>query len=249
MSDVSVRQNSLVFHVGDVVRKLRDRRAWTQDELASKAGINKETVVRFERGDGDFRSVTIRGIAAALETTVERIYASVGSDAMTGPIGASGEHSVEPGTIDVSGYRKDDLPVIAEGEANPQGHLLWPDDGTIPSEVEDRITRPFDVKDPRAYGVKVRGDSMVPLYVPGAIVVVSPYDAVSDGDRAYVQLLSGERLIKTVRKMPGGGWLLESFNPAYEPKMVEKSDVGAIHRIVWSREPRRGVRVVKDGGS
>lgn len=153
------------------------------------------------------------------------------------------------GTIDVSGYRKDDLPVIAEGEGNPQGNLLWPDDGTMPSDVEDRITRPFDVKDPRAYGVKVRGDSMAPLYVPGSIVVVSPYESVSDGDRAYVQLLSGERRIRTVQKLPWGGWLLDSFNPAYGPKMVQESEIGAMHRIVWSREPRRAVRVVKDGGS
>lgn len=147
------------------------------------------------------------------------------------------QDAVEPGFIDVSGHILDDIPVIAEGEASPQGDLFWDNEGKLQSDVEDRISRPYDVRDPRAYGVKVRGDSMLPAYKPGMVLVVSPNIPVRSGDEVYIQLLSGERLIKIARKTLGG-WLLESINPAYEPREVTQTEIGAMHPVLWARRKR-----------
>jgi SOS-response transcriptional repressor LexA len=143
---------------------------------------------------------------------------------------------VEDDIVDVSGYKKDDIPVIAEGDASPQPGLFWDDTG-LKADVEDRISRPFDVRDPRAYGVRVRGDSMAPAYRPGMVLVISPNTPVRDGDEVYVQLLDGERLLKVARRMPGG-WLLESINPAYEARFVKRSEIGAMHPVLWARRKR-----------
>jgi phage repressor protein C with HTH and peptisase S24 domain len=96
------------------------------------------------------------------------------------------------------------------------------------------MSRPYDVKDPKAYGVKVVGDSMIPMFRPGRKVVVSPNLPVANGDAVYVQLKSGERLIKIARRA-AGGFILESINPAYEPRFVKKSEIDLIHPIVWAR--------------
>lgn len=157
----------------------------------------------------------------------------------------SADDDVEDETIDVSGYTKNAIPVIAEGDATPQPGLFWETDGSLKSEVEDRLTRPRDVNDPRAYGVTVRGDSMMPRFKPGDVLVVSPNIAAADGDEVYVQLLSGERLIKVARKVVGGWWL-ESYNPAHETRPVRRSEIGAMHPIVWIRPKRRGVHTVKE---
>lgn len=136
-----------------------------------------------------------------------------------------------------AGYLRNDIPVIAEGDASPGPNLFWDEEG-LKSDVEDRISRPYDVRDQRAYGVRVRGDSMVPRYRPGEVLVVSPHTPVEDGDEVYVALLSGERLLKIARKSPGG-WILESENRAYPARFVKKGEVGTMHPILWIRPARR----------
>lgn len=150
----------------------------------------------------------------------------------------AGKDDVELDYVDVSGFTKHDVPIVAEGDASPQPNLFWDDSGVLLSEVEDRISRPYDVDDPRAYGVRVRGDSMLTRLKPGDIAIVSPNTPVRDGDEVYAQLLSGERLLKVAHKMTAG-WLLESYNRAYEPRQVKKSEIGAMHPILWIRSLRR----------
>lgn len=155
------------------------------------------------------------------------------------------QQEVDADRIDVSGHTREDIPVIAEGEASPQGHLFWSNEGQLIAEVEDRISRPFDVLDPRAYGVRVRGDSMLPIYRAKMVLVVSPRTPVVDGDEVYVELLSGERLIKIARRQQAG-WVLESANPAYAARFVTTAEIGAMHPIVWSQRKPSGQRVVSE---
>lgn len=223
---IEISAPMLSWQIGDVVRKLREQKGLTQGQLAELAGKHVSTVVRVEKG-GESDRATIEAIAHALGLSVAQIYAKLPNQ----------RGNVEPGTIDVSDYTPKDIPVVAEGEASPQGNLFWDDEGQLKSEIEDRISRPRDVKDPRAYGVKVRGDSMVPVFKPGMFLIVSPNTPVRDGDEAYVQLLTGERLVKTVHRS-GEGWVLESANPAYPPRFVSASDVGAIHPVLYARRRR-----------
>ena len=73
-TDLPVWQNDAVFKVGDVVRRLRKDRGWTQDELAQKAGgINKETINRIEAGS-DVRLNTLLKVAEALGVVPERLF-------------------------------------------------------------------------------------------------------------------------------------------------------------------------------
>jgi transcriptional regulator with XRE-family HTH domain len=67
----------LAWTVGDVVRKLRDAREWTQDDLAAHAGLNKQTVNRLEIGLGDRTMTTIEKIAAAFEIRPEDLFALI----------------------------------------------------------------------------------------------------------------------------------------------------------------------------
>lgn len=235
-TDSSVSNNRRVLKdVGERVRALRKAKGWTQAELGDRAdGLNKETINRLELG-GNSTLDTVFRVAEALDVSPEAL---LGAEAVRLEV-ADDLGDVEPDHLDVSGYVKDDIPVIAEGEASPQGGLFWDDEGKLKSEVEDRISRPYDVTDPMAYGVRVRGDSMLPAYKPGMTLVVSPNIKAQDGDEVYVQLLSGERLVKVARKM-AGGWLLESMNPAYAPRFVQLSEIGAMHPVLWARRARNG---------
>lgn len=209
--------------IGSRVRAAREAKAWSQSELAAAADLNKETVNRIELGANTSMESLIR-VAGALGENIGRWMAT-----------ASGGDDVHDERVDVSGYVKDDLPVIFEGEASPRGLTYWDDEGTLLPAISDRISRPAGLNDKQAYGVRVRGDSMRPKYEPGDVLVVSPNLPVRTGLRCYVQLKSGERLIKQVRRTMAG-WLLESINQAYESREVRDDEIEFMHRIVWARE-------------
>lgn len=229
-----------MFDVGDVVRQLRKARGWTQEDLAREAGgLSPETIVNVEK-NRTATTNTLSQIAVALGMTTAELYARTAlrpPDVRASSPSDKPHSDVDDEIVDVSRYTPADIPVVAEGEANPQGDLFWSNEGVLRSDVEDRISRPGEVTDPRAYGVRVRGDSMLPIYRPGMTLIVSPNAPVSDGDEVYVQLVTGERLIKIARRA-AGGWILESSNPAYEPRYVKRSEVRLMHAVVWARRRR-----------
>lgn len=63
----------LRWHVGDVIRKMRENRDWNQETLAEHAGLNKATVVRIE-GGRETKTKTIQKIASALGVDVSVLF-------------------------------------------------------------------------------------------------------------------------------------------------------------------------------
>ncbi len=56
----------VVVYVGDKIRRLRDARALTQEELAAQAGITVAALSRIERNNAEPRPTTRRKLAEAL---------------------------------------------------------------------------------------------------------------------------------------------------------------------------------------
>ena len=75
---------------------------------------------------------------------------------------------------------------------------------------------------------------MIPAYRPNTIAIVAPSRRVQDGDEVYVQLASGESLIR-LAQTARGGYLLQSYNHAYRTLLVQRKDVRAMDVIVSSR--------------
>ena len=238
-----------VSSFGENLRREREARGLTQDQVARRMGYaNNSQIAAWERSPNRLPDAdNVRKAAEAIgcepwqllegvETDYDRLRrghgASVASDRKT---------AFDAETTDAFGFREDDVPIVAEGEASPDPKL-WAKDGGLSKDVQDRVTRPREISDPRAYGVRVRGDSMITRLQPGDIAIVSPKTAVQDGDEVYAQLLSGERLLKVAHKITGG-WMLESYNRAYQPRQVKRAEIDAMHPILWIRSNRRGRRV------
>jgi phage repressor protein C with HTH and peptisase S24 domain len=227
-----VCEDAPVFTVGDRIRKLRKQRGWNQEELAKRAGLHKQTIYRLELNQ-NATTETLFAVATALEVSLEQLRPTIAAG--NGDVEFKPGEEIELGSsVDVSGYRKNDIPVIAEGEASPAGAVYWDNDGVLNEHVEKRMSRPADVKDTNAYGVIVRGDSMEPMFRAGMRLIVSPNVPVGDGDPAYVQLRTGERLVKLVTSS-AEGFVLESVNPQYRPRFVREDEVEHIHRIAYAR--------------
>lgn len=74
---------TIKWHLGHVVRILREERRWNQQDLADKAGVNKATVVSVEQMDRNHGRDTYESIARAFEMTLAELYALVPTERET----------------------------------------------------------------------------------------------------------------------------------------------------------------------
>ena len=125
-----------------------------------------------------------------------------------------------------------DIAVVAEGDALPDG-ITWDEREQERPEVLRWLCRPGDLDDPKAYGIQICGDSMLPAYRPNMIAIVSPELVVRAGDEVYVQLASGECLVRLLHTSRNG-YILQPYHPAHHARLVRQGEIEAMHVIVYS---------------
>ena len=222
--------------LGQNIKRLRwEAGLHTQKALADLLGVPQPQVSDWENDRyAVLATLTLVRIAKGLRCSLDQLLAGVDPDydriRQAGP-----EPAVEPGRADPLIGALSHVPVVAEGDALPEGFASVGRRTEQPGIVQ-WVSRPGDLRDPNAYGVRIRGDSMLPAYRPNTIAIATPGRRVQDGDEVYAQLRSGERLIRLLRAVHGGCMLL-SYNHAYSPLLLRRKDIRAIDVVVSSRLP------------
>ena len=90
------------------------------------------------------------------------------------------------------------------------------------------------------FGLKVKGDSMLPRIADGDVVIVRSQPDAESGDVVIVQVDGHEATCKRLSKHSSGISLI-SFNPAYDPivytnEQIESLPVTIIGRVVENRQ-------------
>lgn len=120
------------------------------------------------------------------------------------------------------------VPVISFAKGGLDG--FFDDMGYPVGEGFRKVKRPYDLTDPNAYGVEIRGSSMAPKFEERDIVLVSPRKEVVNGDYVVVKTTKDEVMVKRIF-FRDGLIVLESFN---EPPLVyKKTEILFYHKIVW----------------
>lgn len=96
----------------------------------------------------------------------------------------------------------------------------------------EKITRPFDLPDKDVFAVKLRGDSLEPLIPDGSYAVIDPKKEPHSKGLALVITLDYEACVKRI-SFNGSKVLLESSNPAYPPREMDKKDIRRIYPVAW----------------
>ncbi|MFO0859658.1 MAG: LexA family transcriptional regulator [Phycisphaerales bacterium] len=113
------------------------------------------------------------------------------------------------------------------------GHAREFTDLGFPARVADEYVRSPDIEDPDAFAARVVGDSMMPEYREGDIVVFSPMRQVRAGMDCFVRFEpDGETTFKRVFFEEPHGIRLQPLNPAYAPKTVDREQVGGLFAAV-----------------
>ncbi|MGO4811423.1 helix-turn-helix domain-containing protein [Cupriavidus sp. 2MCAB6] len=73
--------NDLVRTLGATVRQLREAHAWSQEELAEHAGLNRSYIGEIERGSAIASIVTVEKLAAALGVPISWLLKTGGTHA------------------------------------------------------------------------------------------------------------------------------------------------------------------------
>ncbi|QLQ13860.1 MAG: helix-turn-helix transcriptional regulator [Brevundimonas sp.] len=87
---------------------------------------------------------------------------------------------------------------------------------------------------PALFSLSISGDSMEPLYRPGDRVLVDQERTdVRRGDRVVVRTVTGETLAKELADIGPKQVVLRSINPAYPDRVLDRSDIAWMSRILW----------------
>lgn len=122
------------------------------------------------------------------------------------------------------------LPVLGLAKAGEDGFF---DDSGLPLSADwDRI--PLLSPRDTLFSLEIEGDSMLPLYRGGDHVIVDleQYN-VRRGDRIALRIRSGETLAKELGSSDARTLTLNSINPEYLPRIVDRKDILWIARIIW----------------
>ena len=206
--------------IGDRIREARESKELDQATLAQKANIVTRTLQRWEKGEQIPDGISITKIAKA--TGAHPHWLLTGDGEMYSASAKPDNVFRLPQTF----RRKSalvDLPIVS---AVPAGKLAT---NFHPDYVDDYVAVD-DVKDPQAFALKVKGNSMAPRIEDGDTVVISPAQEPHNGDICVVRV-NGEDTLKKV-KFEGNYIHLVPLNPDFEPVTVKKRDVDFVWKVV-----------------
>jgi phage repressor protein C with HTH and peptisase S24 domain len=199
------------------IDRLAARAGLSPSGLAKRAGLDPTTFNKSKRitGDGRERWPSTESVAKALAATGTSVEAFVALIADTAKSAAQA------------------VPLLGFAEAGAGGYF---DDGGFPvGKGWDEITFP-SVNDEHAYALEISGDSMLPAYRKGDVIIVSPAAPVRRGDRVVVKTRDGEVMVKQLTRRTAKTIELQSLNAAHPDRSIPTSDVLWIARIVWASQ-------------
>jgi len=189
------------------IETIRKSQGLSQAEVARRLGWSPPNYARIEKGRTTPSLRSLEAIAAALDSPLAAL---------------TGADPLPP-----------EVPVVAFASAGPG--VEFTDQGYPAGGGMYFLPRPPEFTDPNGFGVEVAGDSMVPKYEDGQVVMVDTRKRPVSGGYAVIGLMSGDKYVKRYREA-GGRVLLESVNPLYPPVVVEPHEVRFAYKIVWARE-------------
>ena len=203
--------------IWNALDRLAERAELSASALAKRAGLDPTTFNRSKRitPDGRPRWPSTESVAKALTATGTTM------DAFVKLIG------------DNNGGAAQAVPLIGFAQAGVGGFF---EDGGFPvGKGWDEIAFPA-VTDEHAYALEISGDSMLPAYRDGDVIVVSPAAPVRRGDRVVAKTRKGEVMVKQLKRRTSKSIELQSINSEHPDRTLAVSDVVWIARIVWASQ-------------
>ncbi len=191
-----------------ILKELRKEKGLTQSKLAEKLGLSRSTIAMYETEGSEPDLATLLSIAKFFNVSIDYL---VGSNT---PIAMS---NVAPANLTTSFVR---VPVFGE---IPAGIPIEMIDTSYIEDYED-ISTELLKGDKKAFCLKVKGESMMPKFEDGDILVLIQQEDCKSGDYCAVSINHTECTFKKVIKHPNGV-TLQPLNPTFEPMFFTNQQI------------------------
>ena len=203
--------------IWSAIDALAQRYGFTASGLARKAGLDATTFNRSKRigPDGRERWPSTESIAKILAAT-----------------GASLDEFMSV-VMRRGAAPSRTIPLIGFAQAGSGGFF---NDGGFPVGTGwEEVAFP-GVADEKAYALEISGDSMLPLYRDGDVLIVEPGAQVRRGDRVVVKTREGEVMAKVLQRQTSRNIELMSLNPDHPNRSFDLTEIEWVARIIWASQ-------------
>ncbi|MFK0690013.1 helix-turn-helix transcriptional regulator [Mesorhizobium sp. IMUNJ 23033] len=201
---------------------LAERYSLSASGLARRAGLDSTAFNKSKRlsSDGRPRWPSTESLAKIIEATGASL------DEFTGLVEGRDKTGHAPA-------QRSSVPLLGFAQAGAGGFF---DDAGFPAgQGWDLIELPAQATE-TSYALQVQGDSMLPLYRNGDVLIVEPGAATRKGDRVVVKTNAGEVMAKVLDRQTTKSIVLISLNPEHPDRDIPMRDVEWVARIVWASQ-------------
>jgi len=249
--------SAIMEPLGQKLRRQRRRLGLTLDDLAARAGISKPYLSLIENGrvpnppsDGKLRRLEqTLGFAegellaqAHLQKTPRDVRAVLGR--LLGRENSAGEKPAErkAGGLPVENLSAGDLSgalrEMASHNAGENGDRVMGNAVLVINQKSKEYVGCPEISDKEAFAARVQGDSMIPRYRQGDIVIFAPSLPARDGDDCFVKFADGRTTFKRIffevdAEAHAPMVRLQPRNERYRPKVVKNEEVSEMYRAVF----------------
>lgn len=215
------------------IDRLAERHDLTPSGLARRAGLDPTSFNKSKRlsADGRLRWPSTESIAKVLDATgasMEQFLAFMRPGGiLSGQLAGQLEGAFQP--------QGSSIPLLGFAQAGAGGFF---DDGGFPAgQGWDVVEFPAAPSQKAGvYALEVQGESMMPLYRDGDVLIVEPGAQVRRNDRVVVRTREGEVMAKVLLRQSPRSIELLSLNPEHPNRTLDLSDVDWIARIIWASQ-------------
>lgn len=207
--------------IWDAIDTLAKRHGLSPSGLARLAGLDSTAFNKSKRisKDGRERWPSTESIAKILEATKESF------DTL---FLETGTYQQLPQTM-----LNPTVPLLGFAQAGQSGFF---DSGGFPAgQGWDEVILPVAGED-GTYALEVAGDSMLPLYRDGDIIIVSPREQLRRGDRVVVRMKTGALVAKILYRQTANNVELHPLVDAKPAEVIDLKDIDWIARILWASQ-------------
>lgn len=203
---------------------LAERHSLSASGLAKRAGLDSTAFNKSKRAsaDGRPRWPSTESLAKIIEATNSSL------DEFLGLI--EGRLNTPDRPLPV---QQPTVPLLGFAQAGAGGFF---DDAGFPAGQGWDLIEVPEQSTENSYALQVQGDSMLPLYRHGDVLIVEPGARIDKGDRVVVKTHGGEVMAKVLARRTSRMIELQSINPEHPTRNVAVSDVDWMARIVWASQ-------------
>jgi phage repressor protein C with HTH and peptisase S24 domain len=203
---------------------LAERYSLSASGLAKRAGLDSTAFNKSKRqsSDGRPRWPSTESLAKIIEATGSSLDEFLGL--------VEGKAALPLGALP---RQAPSVPLLGFAQAGAGG--FFDDAGYPAGQGWDLVELPSRADD-GSYALQVQGDSMLPLYRNGDVLIVRPGASVRRGDRVVVKTREGEVMAKLLERQTSKAIELVSLNPDHANREIPMRDVEWVARIVWASQ-------------